>query len=121
MYEEQAKELKKNTEVVRASFNCFNLNALQVAYCPYGTEDEENDADCDLLVEVSALNNEPMTCSAYIKINLYDNNGDLMCNENHYVQADTFTGYDTFRIMLINDSKTLLIAKYAKVYMSRSL
>ncbi len=122
MYEDLAKELKRNTQIIQSTFNAFNLQVLQVGYHPYGVEDdsEESDADCDCLVEVSALNDGPMTHDAYLKVNLYDENGDLISHDYSLIQAEGFSGYDTYKVMLINDSKTLRIAKSAKVYMSQN-
>ena len=122
MYEELAKELKKNTQIIQTTFSKFNLQVLQVGYRPYAEEgDDEPDADCDFMIEISSLDNAPMKCNAYIKINLYDENGDLIDHDNKLVIADEFSGFDTFKIMMTNDSKTLLRAKSAKVYMSMDI
>ena len=51
----------------------------------------------------------------------FDENGDLIDHDNKFINADEFTGYDTFKIMMANDSKTLIRAKSAKVYMSKNV
>ncbi len=122
MYEDLAKELKKNTQIIQTTFNKFNLQVMQVGYRPYAEDgDDDPDADCDFMVEISSLDNGPMKSNAYIKINLYDENGDLIDHDNKFINADEFTGYDTFKIMMANDSKTLIRAKSAKVYMSKNV
>ena len=123
MYEDFAKALKKNTGIIQSTFNTFNLQVLQVGYRPYGVEDEdeEADADCDFIIEVSTLNEGKMKCNGYIKVNLYDEEGDLISNDCIAVYSDKFSGYDTYKVMMINDRKTLLRAKSAKVYMSQTM
>ena len=122
MYEDLAKELKKNTQVIESTFSRFNLKVLQVAYQPYAEDgDDEPDADCDLLVELASLNGNPMPSNGHIKINLYDENGDLIYHDDHMVFAEGFAGYDTYSFMLSHNCKTLLVAKSAKVYMSKNM
>ena len=122
MYEDLAKELKKNTQVIESTFSKFNLKVLQVAYQPYAEDgDEDPDADCDLLIELTSINERPMSGDGHVKINLYDENGDLIYHDNHMIFAEKFAGYDTYSFMLSHDCKTLRIAKSAKVYMSRNL
>lgn len=115
MYSEIAKELKNNTEIIQSTFDKFKLNIIQFVYKPYS----ENDADCILIIEVSSCEGEDVTENAYIKINLYDDEGSIIMTQSHYISAEDFAGYDTFEILLYKDGKTLDEAKSAKLYMSK--
>ena len=111
-----AKELKKNTDIMEMTFAKYNLQVLQYAYHPYG----EDDADCELIIEVMSADGNAMAEDAGIKINLYDDAGEIFFTAGQFVDADEFAGYDTFKICLYNNSSTLLEAKSARIYMSKS-
>ena len=122
MYEDLAKELKRNTHILHSTFEQFNLKVLQVAYKPYGIEGaEEPNADCDCLVELVSMNDEPMSKDAYIKVNLYDADENLISHDYQMIMSRDFSGYDTYSIYITNDSKTLLLAKSARVYLSKGI
>ena len=115
MYLDLARELKKNTDIMDVTFRKFNLQVLQYTYHPYS----DDDADCELIIELTTIDGDSMTGDASIKINLYDENGDIFFNTESYIDSDEFAGYDTFKISLYNNSRTLLEAKTARVYMSQ--
>lgn len=116
MYLDLAKELKKNTDVMEMTFKKFNLQLIQFSYHPYS----DNDADCDFLVELMSEDGDAIVDSVYLKINLYDENGDLFLNEYEFINHEDFSGYDTFKINLYDNGRTLLEAKSARIYMSKA-
>ena len=101
MYANLANELKKNTDIMEMTFKKFNLRVLQYSYHPYSDED----ADCELIIEL---------------VNLYDEKGEIFLTESYYIDSENFAGYDTFKISLYNNSNTLIMAKTARVYMSKN-
>lgn len=116
MFIDLAKELKKNTDVMDFTFAKFNLKVLQYAYHPYS----DDDADCELIIEIATIDGNAMTDSSSVKINLYDENGDIFFTTEEYIMEEDFAGYDTFKIKLYNNSRTLLEAKSARIYMSKN-
>ena len=115
MYLDLAKELKRNTRIMEGTFSKFNLKVLQISYHPYS----DDDADCELIVEIESINGESMDDDAVIKINLYDKDGEILMTEDYYIDGEEFAGYDTYKISLYNNSRTLLEAKSARLYMSQ--
>ncbi len=91
----------------------YNLQVLQFSYHPYS----DDDADCELIIELTTIDGDAMTSDASIKVNLYDENGDIFYANELYVDSDEFAGYDTYKISLYDNSRTLLEAKSARVYM----
>ena len=116
MYANLAKELKKNTDIMEMTFKKFNLRVLQYSYHPYSDED----ADCELIIELVTMEGDSMTDDASIKVNLYDEKGEIFLTESYYIDSENFAGYDTFKISLYNNSNTLIMAKTARVYMSKN-
>lgn len=116
MYANLAKELKKNTDIMEMTFKRFNLRVLQYSYHPCS----DKDADCELIIELVTIDGDSILDDASIKVNLYDENGEIFLTESEYIDSDDFAGYDTFKIDLYNNSNTLIMAKTARVYMSKS-
>ena len=114
MYQDLARELKKNTDIMEVTFKKFNLQVLQISYHPYS----DDDADCELIIELTTIDGDSILGDPRIKINLYDENGDIFFNTEEYIDGDEFAGYDTIKIALYNNSRTLLEAKSARVYAS---
>ena len=114
-YNDLAKELKKNTDVVESTFEKNNLKLLRFRYRPYG----EDDADCVLLIEFSADEGLEIPNSLFIKVNLYDDNDDIYLTDNTYINAETFSGYDTKALYLTDDSNALLRAKAGRIFVTR--
>lgn len=116
MYANLANELKKNTDIMEMTFKKFNLRVLQYSYQPYSNED----ADCRFIIELVTMQGDSMTDDASIKVNLYDEKGEIFFTNSYYIESDDFAGYDTFEINLYNNSNTLIRAKTARVYMSKN-
>ncbi len=117
MGEKQAKELKKNTKIMRDTFKKFNLKILQFSYQPFGPDD----ADGQIIIEVSTIEGDEIPEHAMIKVNLYDNNGEIFLTECRPVNANYFSGYDTFSIALRYNSKALKKAKKARIFMTKDV
>ena len=113
MYKNLARELKKNTDVMEMTFKKFNLQVLQFTYRPY----DEEDADCYLVIEVATISGNKISRGGHIKVNLYDENGEIIDTASAYIDEDEFGGYDTFRILICDEGRMLIEAKTARIYM----
>lgn len=111
MYQKEAEELTKNTEVMEGAFKKAGLKLLQFSFQPYS----EDDADANFIAEIEGDNEFDGGYS--LKVNLYDKDGKIFLTEDTYISSD-FSGYDTFNMFLSNDSKTLVRAKKARVYLA---
>ncbi|WP_026661851.1 hypothetical protein [Butyrivibrio proteoclasticus] len=115
MYLDLAKELKKNTDIMESTFSRLNLQVLQYSYHPYS----DDDADCELVIELATIEGDSIEFPLSIKVNLYDEEGTIITTEDKFINPDKFLGYDTFKISLYNNSRTLIEAKTARVYVTR--
>lgn len=115
MYIEFARELKRNTDVMEATFRKHNLKILQFSYQPYA----DDDADCEMLIEIGTIKDENLTENVRIKVNLYNEYGELYDTSSGMIVAEDFDGYDTLKIHLYNNGRTLIEAKSARVYLSK--
>lgn len=115
MYIEFARELKRNTDVMEATFRKHNLKILQFSYQPYA----DDDADCEMLIEIGTIKDEDLTENVRIKVNLYNEYGELYDTSSGMIVAEDFDGYDTLKIHLYNNGRTLIEAKSARVYLSK--
>lgn len=114
MYLDLAKELKRNTKLMEHTFEKFNLQVLQFTYRPCS----DNDADCKLIIELETIDEEMMEDDASIKVNLYDENGEIILTQECFIDSEEFDAYDTFELSLYNNSRTLIEAKSARIFMS---
>lgn len=115
MYIDLARELKRNTDVMEATFRKNNLKILQFSYQPYA----DDDADCEMLIEIGTINDEDLTENVQVKVNLYNEYGEIYDTKSDVIIARNFDGYDTLKIHLYNNSRTLIEAKSARVYVSK--
>ena len=116
-YTDVAKELKKNIQILTSSFEQNNLQILNLTCKPssYG-----NDFDMEVLVEIASIEGARIPSHLYIKINLYDEDGELFSTNETLVEADTFNGYDTVVICCSdNNSRTLDVAVKGRIYVTR--
>ena len=114
MYEDLAKKLKKNIEVMENTFSSNNLQIMNLNVRPCGNDD----ADCDILVELSTIDGGNINNSVNIKINLYDESNDLYAVEEFYIDECEFTGYDTIKISCYNDEETLKKVVKGRIYVT---
>ena len=84
MYLDLAKELKRNTKLMEHTFEKFNLQVLQFTYRPCS----DNDADCKLIIELETIDEEMMEDDASIKVNLYDENGEIILTQECFIDSD---------------------------------
>lgn len=114
-YESLAKELKKNIQVMETTFAANNLQVLNVGCKPCG----DNDADLDVYVEIASISGSSLENDVDIKINLYDEDGELYMTDDTYVDSDTFAGYDTLTIQCYDSRHTLEQASKGRLYATR--
>ena len=115
MYIDLARELKRNTDVMETTFRKHSLKILQFSYQPYS----DDDADCEMLIEIGTIKDEDLTENVLVKVNLYNEYGEIYDTSSKMILADDFDGYDTLKIHLYNNGRTLIEAKSARVYLSR--
>ncbi|MEF9985472.1 MAG: hypothetical protein RR847_05060 [Bacilli bacterium] len=113
MYENLAKNLKENIEILHNTFEMNNIQILNVGVKEY----DENDADCTILVEMSSINGIDIPNDFYIKINLYDENGEIYLSESCFNFKENFSGYDTVKIDCFDDKKTLTKAASGRLFL----
>lgn len=118
MYKNQilARELKKNIEIIDRSFEANNLQIMQMSVQPCG----EDDADCNIYLELSTISGNTIPNDIVIKINLYDEDEELFMVEECPIDKDDFNGYDTFRILCYRDSTTLKYVNRGRLYVIQS-
>ncbi len=95
--EELEIELKKNTEILKNTFEIFNLKVLNIAYS-YIAHSETITA----YIELAAINGNKLmftqdSFGTEIKINFYEK-GNLLCCEKSYLIGKNFNGYDTIEL-----------------------
>ncbi len=112
----RAKELKNKTTILENTLEKFNLKIIQFAFRKY----EEDDYDAELIVELQSIKGDKIPESADIKINLYDEAGDIFLTKSYTISKTQFAIYDTYRIPLYDDCKLLLRAKSAKIFMTKA-
>ncbi len=111
-YLEKALELKKNTEIIENTFNKYNLKVLQYSYTDGGIKYD----DCIFYIEISSLEDTTLTEDVKIKLNLYDENGEIVSSKDELILAEKFEGYDTINIK-INFCRALSRSKTARVFL----
>lgn len=110
-YQKLAKELKKNTEVMEAMLKACGLQILSFSFQPFG----DDDADCILIMELSTDGKKKFK-GAELKVNLYDEDGEIFVNKSTTIYSWSFIGYDTEKIALCYGKKALLKAKRARIF-----
>lgn len=101
MYEDLKNELKKNFEVLENTFEKIGLQLVN-----FGLQNPPSgqrvlnveDADFDVLVEVTLKNSEDLKKNVVIRVNLYNQDDELIFTNDGRINKDTFIGYDTIRI-----------------------
>lgn len=109
------KKLKENTTVMENMFLKNNLKVLNYTFHFWGEEDE----GCELIVELASISGDKIFDDSCVKVNIYDSNGDIMLSENQYIFANAFSGYDTIKISIDNESQILSEAKSARIFLAR--
>lgn len=115
MYEDLAKELKKNTEIMTQTFERFNLQILSWSIKPVPSFGDK-DADVDVFVELATISEEKIKKDCIIKINGYDEDGDICALAEGKINKDAFWGYDTIKMRLEDNEQLLKICKRARLY-----
>lgn len=114
MISEAAKELKKNTVIMTATFRHYHLAVLNITYRQISEENE----DCTLILELEAEEEEGPAEDLCVRINLYDGSGDMFYDTEYYLDADEISSYMVCKVELKNSARTLSKAKSARIYMT---
>lgn len=112
MYEDLAKNLKNNIEIMTHTFKNNNLQILNIGIKRCGGDD----ADFDVLFEVSTIKGSSVENDLSVNLNLYNNDGEIIFHESFIINCDHFQGYDTGSINCYLDSKALLLASKGRLY-----
>lgn len=116
MYEKLAKNLKKNIEVLENTFEMNNLQILNFSVQACG----EDDADCNIYIELATIKGTKIPDSIEVKINLYDKEDELFMVESREIYEDDFRGYDTITLNCYRDNNTLKKVKKGRLYVVKS-
>ena len=108
--DEWAKELKKNTVVMKKTFEANELELLNFGFMVNGST-----VHC--LVEVSSVDEDTTVDDFEIKLNLYNTDGDICAV--HDESAYDFTGYDTYDMWLGNFSELKDAVSKARLYVKK--
>ena len=114
-FDELSKLLKMNTSVVEKLFDKLNLRIDNFSFRALNDEN----ADCDLLIELSSIKGDTISSSVDIKVNLYDIDGELIYTDKVTILSREFGGFDTVKIQLRDNGRLLLIADSAKIFATR--
>ena len=116
MISEAAKELKKNTVIMTATFRRYDLEVLNITYRQISEENQ----DCTLILELESEEEGGPDEDVCIRINLYDGGGDMFSDAEYYLDADEIGSYMVCKVELKNSARTLSKAKSARIYMTRA-
>ena len=108
--EEWAKELKKNTTIMKKTFEDNHLELLGFSF-----SSDNNSLHC--YVEISARAENDTVEDCYIKLNLYDEDGDICRVEEEYISD--FSGYDTIDIWCAWFDDCTDIIRKARLYVKK--
>ena len=57
----------------------------------------DDDPDLDVFIELATISGSELPYGVYVKINLYDEEGDLYMTNASYISKEGFSGYDTLQ------------------------
>lgn len=116
MYEDLAKNLKKNIEIMTPTFINNNLQIINTGMKRLSRED----GDFDYLIEISSITGGSIKRDLYINLNLYNSDGEIIFHDFVVVNRETFQGYDTISMCCYLDGEALLLAVKGRLYCSLS-
>ena len=106
MYEDLAKSLKKNIEIMTYTFENNNLQILNTGIKRCGGDD----ADFVFLFEIATIKGNSIEKDVNVSLNLYNTDDEIIYHESMEIYCENFQGYDTGSISCYLDSKALLLA-----------
>ncbi len=109
-----AKNLNKNVEVVTQSFDNYGIEVVSYGFCKIN----EETGQLNLLVEIEDESGFGLEHDLQLKVNLYDEDGDIIYSDIEYIYADDFDGYDTIDFYLNEDGLAFNIAR-SKIYVTK--
>ena len=114
MYEDLAKKLKKNIEIMTPTFEKNNLKIINTGMRRVGSYD----GDFEYLMEISSIKGSSIKRNLYVNLNLYNIDGDIILHEFSLIDSETFQGYETISIFCTLDGEALPLAANGRVYCS---
>lgn len=110
-------ELRKNTEVIDATFERMGLQVIQQSWALAGDGDN---GYLDCFVEFTGSVEDPDDDYFTIKGIIYDSNGQIAFLETHNIEISKYLGYDTIKLQFY-DEGTVYKASKARVFVVRGL
>ena len=94
-------ELKKNFEILDGTFSKFGFEVMNV-----GIEyaDMLGGKGIKFFCEIMSNEDMPEDAIYHIKVNVYNNNGDLISMGSDMIDTNDFTGYDTLEVVVFHES-----------------
>jgi len=114
MYEDLAKKLKQNIEIMTPTFEKNNLQIINTGMRRVGSDD----GDFDFLMEITSLKGSSIKRNLYVNLNLYNSDGEIILHESRLIDCETFQGYETVAIFCSLDGEALPLAAKGRVYCS---
>lgn len=105
MYDELAKKLKDNTEVMESTFRSKNLQVESFNIRA------DSDGSCKFIVEIVGGR---LRESVEVKVNLYTDDGDIYSMESGYLN-ESFSGFDTI-LVYFSEEETIDKVVKARIY-----
>ncbi|MCL2189240.1 MAG: hypothetical protein FWB87_10790 [Defluviitaleaceae bacterium] len=107
-------ELRKNTEVLEMLFDSYGLNVTSFGYEISGSPFYWITA----FVEIMSKGEINLSGEYDIKINMYDEEGNILCSENGRINGDEFKGFETVTIY-IQTENIAIEAKKARIFITK--
>ena len=110
-----ANELKKNIDIIQATFEKFGLEVLNV-----GLEYQGMLGGNGIKFYVEILGNEELDPDTWyeVKINVYDKDGGLISMDSEMFLGDSFSGFDTMAVAVFGENIWQDAAK-ARIYFTK--
>lgn len=115
MYKELAKNLQKNTTIVEQTFTKNNLKVYGLGIKELGPKD----GDCKVYLELGCIDGEELEDSFEIKINFYDEEGNIYKLFTICLEQDDFLCYDTIEFYCRDNKRLLDQAVAARIYLKK--
>jgi len=110
-----AKNLNKNVEVITQSFDNYGIEVLSYGFCKIN----EETGWLDLMVEIEDESGFGLEDDLQLKVNLYDEEGDIIYSDSEYIYEDEFDGFDTVHFHLSEDGLAFN-ADRCRLYMTKA-
>ena len=109
-----AKNLNKRVDVVESSFDNYGITVVTYGFCKI----DEETGSLDLLVEIEDESGFGIDQDLHLKVNLYDEDEEIIYSGGEYIYGDDFDGYDTIRIHMDEDGLAFNAVR-CRIYMTK--